>query len=110
MIGNEKRFSLAKMRKTDEVGIDNLDQPANRQSATSSAAGGGQQIDADSYAVNRVFQPTISDLQLLIGTKEWSLIKVYSKIDENTIDPDQKREKKEIDFQNSVHESLWYDQ
>ena len=33
-----------------------------------------------------------------------------SKIDENTIDPAQKREKKEIDVQNSFHQGSWHDQ
>jgi len=60
--------------------------------------------------VNKVFEPTVSDLKLLIGTKEWPLVKMDSKIDENTIDPAQKREKKEIDVQNSFHQGSWHDQ
>ena len=32
----------------------------------------------------KLFKPTISDLKLLIGTKEWPLIKIEHCIDENT--------------------------
>jgi hypothetical protein len=33
-----------------------------------------------------VFKPTINDLKLLIGTKEWEMIKLVEGIDENTVD------------------------
>ena len=37
-------------------------------------------------AVGKVFKPTVSDLKLLIGTKEWPLIIEQEGIDENTVD------------------------
>ena len=34
-----------------------------------------------------LFQPTISDLKLLIGTREWKEVMKIEKIKESTIDP-----------------------
>lgn len=39
-----------------------------------------------SMAVGNVFKPTITDLQLLAGTREWQRIKDEEGIDENTVD------------------------
>lgn len=42
--------------------------------------------DLGSVCVSKRFKPTITDLKLLIGTKEWEIIKVSEGIDENTVD------------------------
>ena len=39
-----------------------------------------------SVSVGKRFKPTISDLKLLIGTKEWDHVKKEMNIDENTVD------------------------
>ena len=41
------------------------------------------------------YKPSISDLQLLQGTKQWELVKHYEGIDENTVDPNKKDEVEE---------------
>lgn len=42
--------------------------------------------DLGSVCVSKRFKPTITDLKLLIGTREWEQIKVEEGIDENTVD------------------------
>ena len=42
--------------------------------------------DLGSICVSKRFKPTITDLKLLIGTKEWEKVKKEEQIDENTID------------------------
>ena len=42
--------------------------------------------DIGSMAVGNVFKPTITDLQLLVDTREWQRIKDEEGIDENTVD------------------------
>lgn len=39
-----------------------------------------------SVTVSKRFKPTITDMKLLIGTKEWADVKKYENIDETTVD------------------------
>ena len=45
--------------------------------------------DLGSVSVSKRFKPTITDLKLLQGTKEWDRIKETEGIDENTFDEDE---------------------
>ena len=43
---------------------------------------------------SKVYQPSITDMKLLIGTKQWEEVMEKEGIDENTIDPEFKEEAK----------------
>ena len=45
--------------------------------------------DLGTQCVSKRFKPTITDLKLLIGTREWLKVKELEKIDENTKDMDE---------------------
>ena len=51
----------------------------------------------NSETVGKLFSPTITDLKLLIGTKEWIAIKQEMNIDENTPDEEALDEDEEDD-------------
>ena len=42
--------------------------------------------DMNSMCVGNVFKPTVTDLQLLVDSREWQRIKDEEGIDENTVD------------------------
>lgn len=61
--------------------------------------------NGEGQTVGKIFKPTISDLKLLIGTKEWTVIKEERGIDEDT--PDQgapeDEEEDDVDVARSDH-------